>query len=66
MIFHYIVFTLLALLLFLASGAAIHMGVFKAHRRETGAANKIVTGIVSYVIAGTYWYLAYGYHYLDW
>lgn len=66
MIFNYVVFTILAMALFLATGAAIHMGIFKARGREVGAARKGVTAIVSYVISGFCWCLAYGYHYLGW
>ena len=47
MIFDYVVFTFLALLLFLATGAAIYLGIFKSGRQGTGKVRKVTTAIVS-------------------
>lgn len=66
MIFSYIVFTLLALLLFLATGAAIHLGVFRAGRQGITQFRKVTTAILSYGFSGIVWYLAYGHHYVGW
>jgi len=64
--FRFIVFILLAILLFLAGGAALHMGVFKAHCEETGFTGKVFGGIVSYGISGAVWFFMYSHHYLGW
>ena len=64
--FMFIVFIVLATLLFVAGGAALHMGVFKAHREETGFTKKVFGGIASYGISGVGWFFMYSYHYLGW
>lgn len=62
--FGFIVFILLAVLLFLSTGAAIYMGIFKSHNPKAGKSRKLLTALVSYGISGVFWYFAYGYHYL--
>lgn len=64
--FLYTVFICLALLLFLAGGAALHMGVFKAHRPDKSLAQKTVTGILSYGFSAVFWFFSYSHHYLGW
>lgn len=64
--FMMIVFILLALLLFLASGAAIHMGVFKVHRGEVSISRKAFSGIVSYGLSALVWSFMYSHYYLSW
>ncbi|MBI5605064.1 MAG: hypothetical protein HY879_17145 [Deltaproteobacteria bacterium] len=61
-----IVFVLLMLLLVMSSGAAIHMALFKGHRRETGFAKKVIGGFVSYLLSGTAWLFMYSYTFLGW
>ncbi|OPX41805.1 MAG: hypothetical protein DRG82_16250 [Deltaproteobacteria bacterium] len=64
--FMMVVFILLALLLFLASGAAIHMSVFKVHCGEVSISRKVFGGIVSYGLSALAWSFMYSYHYLAW
>ena len=60
------VFIFLMILLILSGGAALHLGVFKAHRPETGMVRKVLGGIASYGISTLVWLALYSYHYLDW
>ncbi len=64
--FDLIVFWMLALILFLASGAAVYMGIFKADKPGRGLAYKTLTGLCSYTFSGVAWYFMYSYHYLRW
>jgi hypothetical protein len=61
-----VVFIFLMILLILSGGAAIHLGVFKVHRPETGFVKKVLGGIVSYGISAIVWLVLYSYHYLGW
>ena len=61
-----IVFIFLMILLILTGGAAIHLGLFKVHRPETGFGKKVFGGIVSYWISVLVWLALYSYHYLGW
>ena len=61
-----IVFIFLMILLILTGGAAIHLGLFKAHRPVTGFGKKVFGGIVSYGISALVWLALYSYHYLGW
>jgi hypothetical protein len=61
-----VVFIFLMILLILSGGAAIHLGIFKAHRPETGFVKKVLGGIVSYGISAIVWLVLYSYHYLGW
>jgi len=61
-----IVFIFLMILLIVSGGAALHLGVFKAHRPQTGYVKKIFGGIVSYGISAAVWLVFYSYHYLGW
>jgi hypothetical protein len=61
-----IVTTSLMIVLILSGGAAIHMGVFKSHRPETGLAKKLFGGLASYGISAIAWLAMYSYHYLGW
>ena len=62
--FKTVVFIFLMILLILSGGAAIHLGVFKVHRPETGFVRKVLGGIVSYGISAIVWLVLYSYHYL--
>lgn len=62
--FNVTVFILLAALLFLSTGAAIYMGIFKSHKPGVGAGRKFFTGLISFTLSGAYWFLSYGYYYL--
>ncbi len=64
--FMMIVSIFLLILLILSGGALIHLGVFKAHRPETGFGKKVWGGIVSYGLSTAAWLLMYIYHYLGW
>jgi hypothetical protein len=64
--FRTVVFIFLMILLILSGGAAIHLGVFKVHRPETGFVKKVLGGIVSYGISAIVWLVLYSYHYLGW
>jgi hypothetical protein len=64
--FMMIVFICLMTVLILSGGAVIHMGVFKAHRPETGFCQKVLGGIMSYAISALAWLALYSYHYLGW
>jgi hypothetical protein len=64
--FMMIVFIFLMSVLILSGGAAIYMGVFKAHRPETGFGKRIFSGIASYGISALAWLAMYSYHYLGW
>jgi hypothetical protein len=64
--FKTVVFIFLMILLILSGGAAIHLGVFKVHRPETGFVRKVLGGIVSYGISAIVWLVLYSYHYLGW
>jgi hypothetical protein len=64
--FKTVVFIFLIILLILSGGAAIHLGVFKVHRPETGFVRKVLGGIVSYGISAIVWLVLYSYHYLGW
>jgi hypothetical protein len=61
-----VIFIFLMILLILSGGAAIHLGVFKVHRPETGFVRKVLGGIVSYGISAIVWLVLYSYHYLGW
>ncbi|MFV0436441.1 MAG: hypothetical protein ACK5PS_03500 [Desulfopila sp.] len=61
-----IVSTLLLLLLFLCSGAALYMGIFKANRPNTGLVRKVVSGVLSYGLSAVFWLGCYSYQQLGW
>jgi hypothetical protein len=65
-VFAAVVFILLMIALMLSGGAAIHLGVFKAHHPDTGFGQKVVGGIVSYGLSAAAWLLMYSYFYLGW
>lgn len=60
------VFICLLILLFLAGGAALHMGIFKAHQEEKSLLAKTITGILSYGFSAVFWFFSYSHHYLGW
>lgn len=64
--FHLIVFYCLAVLLFLASAAALYMGVFEAHGNGRSQGAKALGLLAAGGISGVYWYLAYSFTYLGW
>jgi hypothetical protein len=61
-----IVFILLMILLILSGGAALHLGIFKAHRPEISTVKKTLGGVVPYGISAAFWLVLYSYHYLGW
>ena len=61
-----VVFIILMIVLVLSGGAALHLGIFKAHRPETGTVKKVLGGIVSYGMSAAVWLVFYSYHYLGW
>ena len=65
-LYRLIVFILLMMLLITASGAALHMGIFKVHRQDTGFIKKALCGIVSYGFSALVWLLMYSHYYLKW
>jgi len=65
-VFLNIAFACLIILLFLAGGAAIHMGIFKAHRETASFSRKVLGGIAAYGISAMAWFFMYSYHYLGW
>ena len=60
------VFIFLMIVLILSGGAALHFGIFKAHRPEAGFSRKFFGGIISYGISSIAWLAMYSYHYLGW
>lgn len=64
--FDLMVFWLLALILFTATGAALYMGVFRADKAARGWGYKALAGLGSYLISGVAWYYLYSFHYLGW
>ncbi len=64
--FDLMVFWLLALLLFAASGAALYMGLFRADKTGRGWGYKAFAGVGSCLISGVAWYYMYSFHYLGW
>jgi hypothetical protein len=64
--FMLIVFIFLMVVLIMASGAALHMALFKAHRKETGFVQKALGGFISYVFSTVAWLTMYSHRYLDW
>jgi hypothetical protein len=61
-----IVFVCLMLLLFLAGGAAIHMGFFKAHRETASFTRRVLGGVAAYGMSAGIWFFMYSHHYLGW
>ena len=61
-----IVFIFLMTLLIIASGAALHLGVFNAFRAETGFVKKTLGGAFSYGLSAVFWLVLYSHHYLGW
>lgn len=64
--FSVIVFIFLLALLFLAGGAALHMGLFKAHKKDTSFTRKALGGVVSYGLSGVFWFFCYSHYYMGW
>ena len=61
-----VVFISLMLLLILGGGAALHLGLFRAHRQDAGFGRRVLGGILSYGMSAVIWLLMYSYHYLGW
>jgi hypothetical protein len=61
-----IVFVCLMLLLFLAGGAAIHLGLFKTHRETASFTCKVLGGVAAYGISAVIWFFMYSHHHLGW
>ena len=57
---------LFMLLLVFAGATALYMCLFKAHREDTGAARKAVSGVLSGVASATVWAISYSHCYLGW
>jgi hypothetical protein len=64
--FHTIVFIMLMIVLILSSGAAIHLGLFKAHLKRTGFVKKALGGVCAYGLSTIIWLTFYSHHYLGW
>ncbi len=64
--FNLAVFCGLAVLLFLASTAALYMGLFKAHRAGKTPGVKALSGVAAGALAGVFWFYAYSFTYLGW
>lgn len=64
--FMLIVFIFLMALLIIASGAALYMGLFKAHRDGAGFVKKALGGVVSFGLSAAVWLAMYSHHYLKW
>ncbi len=64
--FQIVVFWCLAALLFLASAAALYLGVFKAGRPDKAQGVKALSGLAAGAIAGVFWFFAYSFTYLGW
>ena len=60
------VFACLFILMIVAGGAALHMGLFKADRKGFGSGRQVLSGIFSYGVSGCVWFIIYSYHYLGW
>ncbi len=56
----------LMVLLCLASGAAIHMVIFKAHRETASFSRRVLGGIAAFGISAVIWFFMYSHHYLGW
>ena len=60
------VFVCLLVLLVLASGAALYMGLFQSHRKSASFGKKALSGIISYGVSACVWFFMYSFHYLGW
>jgi hypothetical protein len=54
------------LLLFLATGSALYMGVFRAHRDGLSLSSKVVRGMLSAFMSVAMWFGLYSWSYLSW
>lgn len=54
------------LVLVLATGAALYMGLFRAHRTGLGLGRKILCGLASGVLSAVVWNILYSHQYLGW
>ena len=61
-----IIFIILMALLIVASGRALHMGIFKAHRQETAFSKRAIGGVASYTFSALVWLILYSHHYMKW
>ena len=61
-----IVSTLFLFILFLAGGAVLFMGVFKAHKNGTGFAKKCISGVTAYTLSAVIWFGLYSYQHMGW
>lgn len=52
--------------LLLATGAALYMGVFRAHRDGVSMASKFFRGVLSALISGATWFGLSSWTYLSW
>ena len=57
---------LFALILFLFTGVALFMGVFKAHKETASLPKKIGVGVLSGLISVIGWGFMYSWTYLSW
>lgn len=63
---YYVILPLFAVLLVVLTGAALYMGVFKAHRDTASFTRKTLSGLVSGAISCLAWATLYSHHYLGW
>lgn len=53
-------------MLFLLTGSALFMGVFKGHKETVSLGRKVLGRGVSYGISLVFWCSCYSWHYLGW
>lgn len=56
----------LMVMLFLLTGSALFMGVFKGHKETVSLGRKVLGRGVSYGISLVFWCSCYSWHYLGW
>lgn len=61
-----IVFICLMIMLFLSTGSALFMGIFKGHNKKGFAGRKVLKCGISYGISLVFWCSCYSWHYLGW
>jgi hypothetical protein len=58
--------TFFMLFILFATGAALYMGIFKAHKSSVSLGAKLASGFLSAIIAGATWFGLYSWSYLSW
>lgn len=60
------VFVCLLILLVLAGGTALYMGIFRANGDNVSLGKKAFYGVLSYGLSVFIWFFMYSFHYLGW